>query len=63
VTAGTDALTPTLDGIYYTDPGILTAEFEHIFEQEWYYAGRADEIPAPGRFVRPREGRETVILV
>jgi glycine betaine catabolism A len=61
--AGTDALTPTLDGIYYTDPGILTTEFERIFEQEWYYAGRADEIPAPGRFIRRRVGRETVILV
>jgi Rieske 2Fe-2S family protein len=56
-------LTPTLDGAYYVDPGILTAEFEHIFEQEWYYAGRADEIAVPGRFIRRRVGRETVVLV
>ncbi len=56
-------LTPTLDGACYTDPGILTAEFEHIFEREWYYAGRADESPAPGRFIRRRVGRETVVLV
>jgi glycine betaine catabolism A len=63
VIAGTDVLTPTLDGVYYTDPGILAAEFERIFEQEWYYAGRADEIPAPGRFIRRRVGRETVVLV
>jgi Rieske 2Fe-2S family protein len=63
VIAGTDALTPTLAGLYYIDPGILTTEFEHIFEQEWYYAGRADEIPAPGRFIRRRVGRETVIVV
>ena len=56
-------LTPTLDGACYTDPGILTAEFENIFEHEWYYAGRADEIPAPGRFIRRRVGRETVVLV
>ncbi len=61
--AGTDALIPTLDGAYYTDPGILTAEFEHIFEHEWYYAGRADEIPVPGQFIRRRVGRETVVLV
>ena len=60
---GTDALIPTLDGAYYTHPGILTAEFEHIFEHEWYYAGRADEIPAAGRFIRRRVGRETVVLV
>lgn len=63
VTDGTDALTPTLDGAYYTDPGILAAEIEQIFENEWYYAGRAGEIPAPGRFIRRRVGRETVVLV
>jgi Rieske 2Fe-2S family protein len=56
-------LAPTLDGRYYTDPAILDAEFERIFEREWYYAGRADEIPAPGRFIRRRVGRETVVLV
>jgi Rieske 2Fe-2S family protein len=63
VLAEPDVLTPTLDGAYYTDPGILTAEFERIFEREWYYAGRADEIAAPGRFIRRRVGRETVVLV
>jgi Rieske 2Fe-2S family protein len=63
VIAETEALAPTLDGAYYTDPDVLTAEFERIFEQEWYYAGRADEIPSPGRFIRRRVGRETVILV
>jgi Rieske 2Fe-2S family protein len=63
VIAETDALAPTLDGAYYTDSGILAAEFEHIFERQWYYAGRADEIPAPGRFVRRRVGREMVVLV
>jgi Rieske 2Fe-2S family protein len=63
VIAETEVLTPTLAGAYYTDPGILTAEFEHIFEHEWYYAGRADEIGVPGRFIRRRVGRETVVLV
>jgi len=56
-------IAPTLDGAYYTDPGILATEFERIFEQEWYYAGRAEEIPAPGRFIRRRVGREAVLLV
>jgi len=63
VIAETDVLTPTLDGVYYTDPGILAAEFERIFEREWYYAGRADEVAAPGRFIRRRVGRETIVLV
>jgi glycine betaine catabolism A len=63
VIAETDVLAPTLDGTYYTDPGILATEFERIFEREWYYVGRADQIPAPGRFIRRRVGRETVLLV
>jgi glycine betaine catabolism A len=63
VIAETDALIPTLVGSYYTDPTVLATEFERIFESEWYYAGRADEIPAPGRFIRRRVGRETVVLV
>ncbi len=63
VIAETDVLTPTLAGAYYTDPGILATEFDRIFEREWYYAGRAEEIAAPGRFIRRRVGRETVLLV
>src|SRR5215469_10358614 len=56
-------LVPTLAGRYYTDPAILAAECERIFERQWYYAGRADEIAAPGQFIRRRAGRETVLLV
>ncbi len=56
-------LTPTLDGRYYTDPGIFAAECERIFERQWCYAGRADEIPSPGRFIRRQAGRESVLLV
>jgi len=56
-------LAPTLAGRYYTDPAVLDAECERIFERQWYYAGRADEIPEPGRFIRRRVGRETVLLV
>jgi glycine betaine catabolism A len=59
----TDVLAPTLDGAYYTDPGILATEFERIFEREWYYAARAEEIPAPGQLIRRRVGHETVLLV
>jgi len=56
-------LAPTLEGRYYTDPGVLAAECERIFERQWYYVGRADEIAAPGRFIRRQTGRETVLLV
>ena len=56
-------LAPTLAGRYYTDPAVLAAECERIFERQWYYVGRADEIAVPGRFIRRRVGRETVLLV
>jgi glycine betaine catabolism A len=57
------ALAPTLAGRYYTDPEILAAENERIFERQWYYAGRADEVATSGRFVRRRVGREAVVIV
>ncbi|MEU0528852.1 aromatic ring-hydroxylating oxygenase subunit alpha [Amycolatopsis tolypomycina] len=56
-------LMPTLGSHYYTDDAVFEAENELIFESQWYYVGRADEIPAPGRFLRRRVGRETVLLV
>src|SRR5262249_29138879 len=62
VPAGTrPVLAPTLEGWYYTDPAVLAAECERIFEGQWYYVGRADEIAAPGRFIRRQVGRETVL--
>ena len=61
--AAQGVLAPTLGGRYYTDPAVLDAECERIFERQWYCAGRADEIPEPGRFIRRRVGRETVLLV
>lgn len=56
-------LTSTLDGHYYTDPTVLELENERIFERQWVYVGRADEIPEPGRFLRRQVGRESVIVV
>jgi Rieske 2Fe-2S family protein len=62
-TARNSVLTPTLGSQYYTDSAVFEAENELIFETQWYYVGRADEIPAPGRFLRRRVGRESVLLV
>ncbi|MGN6679646.1 MAG: aromatic ring-hydroxylating oxygenase subunit alpha [Streptosporangiaceae bacterium] len=57
------SLVPTLDGRSYTDPAVFGMECERIFERQWYYAGRADEIQRPGMFIRRQVGRETVLLV
>ncbi len=34
-----------------------------IFSRQWVYAGRAQDVPAPGRFVRVTIGHENVIVV
>ena len=49
-------LAPTLEGRYYTDPAIMAAECERIFERQWYYAGRADESPRLGSSSGARSG-------
>ena len=40
---------PTLPGRYYTDPAIFEAEKRNIFERQWQYACRAEDVPVPGR--------------
>ena len=54
---------PTLPGRYYTDPAIFEAEKRNIFERQWQFVGRAEDVPAPGRFVRVTLGNENVIVV
>ena len=54
---------PTLPGRYYTDPAIFELEKREIFEKQWLYVCRAEDVPAPGRFVRATVGNENVIVV
>ena len=54
---------PTLPGRYYTDPAIFELEKRNIFEKQWLYVCRAEDLPAPGRFVRASVGDENVIVV
>jgi glycine betaine catabolism A len=54
---------PTLPGRYYTDPAIFELEKRNIFEKQWLYVCRAEDVPAPGRFVRASVGDENVIVV
>ena len=46
-------LTPTLSSRYYTDSAVFDAENERIFEQQWCYVGRADELRAAGLTAQP----------
>jgi Rieske 2Fe-2S family protein len=54
---------PTLPGRYYTDPEIFEREKRNIFERQWQYVCRAEDVPSPGRFVRATLGNENVIVV
>jgi len=63
VIAPSSVFMPTLPGSYYTDPGIFEREQHEIFSRQWTYACRAEDLPAPGRFVRRRLGDESVIVV
>ena len=54
---------PTLPGRYYTDPAIFEQEKRDIFEKQWMYVCRTEDVPAPGRFVRATVGNENVIVI
>jgi Rieske 2Fe-2S family protein len=54
---------PTLPGRYYTDPAVFEREMRNIFERQWLYVCRSEDLPTPGRFVRAAVGHENVIVV
>ena len=55
--------TRTLPWSWYTDPAVLRLEQERIFRRSWQYAGRVDEVAAPGSFATTRAGDVPVVLV
>jgi len=58
----------TVDGLFrvnrrvFTDPAILEAEKQSVFDQSWIYAGHESEIPEPGDFrARDVAGRPLIL--
>jgi Rieske 2Fe-2S family protein len=47
----------------YTDPEWFAAEMERIFASMWIAAGRADQMPEPGDFVRRDVADASVLIV
>lgn len=39
-----------LAGRFYTSPEIFAAEVGHVLLRQWFFAGRADELPNPGDY-------------
>ena len=58
----------TAEGVFrvnrrvFTDPAILEAERQSVFDQSWIYAGHESEMPAPGDFrARDVAGRPIIL--
>jgi Rieske 2Fe-2S family protein len=47
----------------YTDPAVLEAEQELIFERTWQLAGHISQLPAAGRYITAQAGSQPVLVV
>jgi Rieske 2Fe-2S family protein len=59
---------PTLSGValeprYYTDPTLLEAEQELIFERTWQLAGHVAQLPRAGSYITAAAGSQPVLVV
>ncbi|HWD77200.1 MAG TPA: aromatic ring-hydroxylating dioxygenase subunit alpha [Solirubrobacteraceae bacterium] len=67
-TAPPSSAAPTPSGIalephLYTDPAVLEAEQELIFERTWQLAGHVASLPRPGSYITARAGTQPVLVV
>ena len=47
----------------YTDPAVLEAEQELIFERTWQLAGHVGSLPRPGSYITARAGSQPVLVM
>jgi Rieske 2Fe-2S family protein len=57
-----ESLISTLPGHFYTDPQVFALEQAKIFEDMWFCAIRASDIPTPGSFRTVQVGSESIII-
>ncbi len=48
---------------FYTDPEVLAAEHELIFERTWQLAGHAGALARPGSYITAQAGSQPVLVV
>jgi choline monooxygenase len=56
------AAAETLPYSWYVDPDVLRREQARIFARSWQYAGRADEVAAPGTYLTADTGGVPVVV-
>src|SRR5437660_7031591 len=64
----TRAADPALAGTaleprYYTDPTLLEAEQQLIFERTWQLAGHVSQLPRAGSYITAAAGTQPVLVV
>ena len=57
-----ESLISTLPGRFYTDPQVFAQEQAKIFEEMWFCAARATDLPRPGSFRTVQVGTESLII-
>ena len=48
---------------WYTDPNILELERQTVFSRPWQFAGRAEQVHAPGQFITYEVAGEPIVIV
>jgi Rieske 2Fe-2S family protein len=56
-------LEKSLPSRYYTAPEIFELENQRVFAQEWFCAGREEELPSPGNHNVVEVAGESVLVV
>ena len=52
----------TIPSRYYSDPGVLEAEYRTVFGRTWQLAGRAQQVASPGQYFSTVVGNEPVLI-
>jgi choline monooxygenase len=53
----------SLPASWYTDPAVLTLEYERIFRRSWQYIGRTDQVARSGDYITGDVGGVPVVVV
>jgi Rieske 2Fe-2S family protein len=60
---GPSTLQKSLPSFFYTSSEIFELEKKLIFSQEWFCAGREEELPAPGNHMVLEVAGESILAV